>query len=740
MSDLIVVAAAPEALSGPPGEQVTAQVQVQNFGRVVDAYSVEVQGLNPDWYVLSTDSVSLFPGDSGQLNLVINIPAGSGATAGWYEFYIRVASGVFPGEETIVPLVVRVEPVSEYHAQVRPELVEGRAGRFTLNVENTGNTEVVLDLDGADPEGFCRFSFSENPATVEPGTTREVQVLAKPRRRPFVEPSRTHSLVFSLSPRQSAERTSLTARLEATPYARKWQFPAALVALLLMAWLGYTLFWFAQERDEITYLREEKWDDLSEAEEISHGRIGMLEFELVSEGEMSVPYPPPIGLRASVSWPNTGDSPPTVGIVVRSPGGTCWGPRMVDRTAEPLHFPAHEGGVPCHELKYGWLLMDVNDPEAPIPSAYGAGEPLTEYCVRDSDKNPTVKFFRDGEFQTPYNLSTDDFLSTVNAGTPVSSAILPGAPEEKWSIYLVNPHPEAQWPVAPELTVRLKAVDKAPHSWKKDETISVQRLELPHPRLSMPYVQCGWDTELDIPAEEGGLEHGVLYVRRVEISPRTTEDGSYEDVSVGAGHYGCPNWREYALESELRLICSDVTWEALDSGQEGITADTVFLILRHSHEGEARCWSRVERHASPDSLGSPFTWDLHSEGRPCHEELTDPQQILWNLMNWNTFEPARYEGVQPLVKFCPHESGQALFDRKSAVPLPQMESWGQNRTSGWTLYVLNPSSDAAPPRVTVKFKGDQFWRVELRELPNSTVGDTPLVPQGSSGCPQRSAG
>ena len=190
------------------------------------------------------------------------------------------------------------------------------------------------------------------------------------------------------------------------------------------------------------------------------------------------------------------------------------------------------------------------------------------------------------------------------------------------------------------------------------------------------------------------------------------------------------------MESELRLFCADVTWESLASDAEGITADSVFLILRHSHEDEAKCWSKVERHASPDSLGSPFTFDLVPQGRPCHEDLTDPEQILWNLMNWNTFEPARYQGVQPLVKFCPHESGQVLFDKRSAVPLQHRESWEQNRTSGWTLYVMNPSSDAAPPRVTVKFKGDQFWKVKLHELPNSTVGDTPLAPLGSSGCPE----
>lgn len=734
MSDLIGVVVAPEALRGPPGEQVTAQIQVQNFGRVVDAYSIEVQGLHSDWYELSADSVSLFPGDSGQLNLVINIPAGARAAAGTYEFDIRVESSVFPGEVTIFPQVVRVDPVSEYSVRVRPELVEGRVGRYTLNIENTGNTDVTLDLDGADPEGFCRYSFSDNPAEVEPGTTKEVQILTRPRRRPFVEPSRTHNLVFNLTPRQLAERTSLNARLDAVPYARKWHFPAALVALLLMAWLGYTLYWFVLERDELTYLRDEKWDDFSEPEEVVHGHIGMFEFELASEREISDPYPPPINLRSSISWPDVGDTPPTMGVVVRSPGGTCWGPRMVDRIAEPLNFPIHDGGVACNELSYGWLLMDVSDPEAPIPATYEAGEPLTEYCVQDVNENPVVKFFKDGEFQTPYNLSTD------SPGTPVSSPSVPGTPEEKWSIYLINPHPEAQWPVAPELTVRLKAVDDAPHSWEKDETISVRRLELPHPRLSFPYVQCGWDTELDIPTEEGGLEHGVLYVRRLEISPRTTEDGSYEDVSNGAGHYGCPNWREDALQSELRLICADVTWEASVSGDEGVTANSVFLILRHSHEGEALCWSKVERHASPNSLGTPFTWDLNSEGRPCHEELTDPEQILWNLMNWSTFEPARYQGVQPLVKFCPHESGQTLFDKKSAVPLQHMESWEQNRTSGWTLYVVNPSSDAAPPRVRVKLKGDQFWKVELHQLPNSTVGDTPLVPPGSGGCPQTATG
>ena len=625
---------------------------------------------------------------------------------------------------------MEIEPVVEYAARVRPELVVGGVGEYSLYIESSGNTEVTLDMDGADAEGYCRCAFSPNPAVVGPGSAQEVKILVKPRRRPFVEPARAYNLTFNVTPRQVAERSSLNARLEAVPYARKWYFPVALVALLLMVWVGYTLFWLVVERSELTYLRDEKWDDFSTSEEILHGQIGMLEFELASKREGDLPFPPPIDIRGSVFWPDIGDTPPTVGVVMRGPNGNCWGPKLADRVGEPFNFTVNDGGTPCYDLDYGWLLIDVSDSKAPTPAVYGAGEPLIEYCVRDVKTNPVVKFFKDGGFQTPYSLARD--YDSVPASLPPRTV----ERDDKWSIYLVNPHPDAQWPIAQEVVVRLKAVDSSPHSWKKNEVFSVNRLDLPHPQLTIPRVQCGWDIELEIPKDKGGLEHGLLYVRHLDISPRIAEEDGEGNNRGNIGHYGCPDHRDNALASELRLLCADVTWEPLTSGAAEIAADNVFLILRHSHEGEARCWSKVEGHASPDSLGSPFTLDLVSQGRPCHEELTDPEQILWNLMNWNTFEPARYQGVQPLVKFCPNESGQALFDDRSAVPLQHVESWQQNRTSGWTLYVLNPSSDAAPPRVTVKLKGDQFWTVDLHELPNSTVGDTPLAPPGSGGCPE----
>ncbi|MCY4364976.1 MAG: hypothetical protein OXE17_01925 [Chloroflexi bacterium] len=729
MSDLIGVSCTPTEMRVTPGEETLAFVEVQNLGRVVDAYAIDVEGSASSWLTLGQESVSLFPGDAESVGLTFHIPPGSEALAGTYWLNIAVSSSVFPGEETTVQHSIQVEQVRDYNARIRPELVAAPRGEYSISVTNSGNIDITLDLDGIDPEGLCRCAFNPNPLTVAPGESNDSRVLVHPRRRPIVEPARPYDLTINLNPRERGERISLNARLEASPFARKWYFPAALLVLLLMAWFSYSVYWLALERDDLTYLRQEKWDDFSETAAVKHGHIGSFNFEIASVRHGLIPSPPPIGLRGNVTWPDTGDVPPTLGVIVRDPEGNCWGPLLIDKTGDPFHFPVHDGGIPCPQLEYKWFLMDVSQPEEPIPAEYISGVPLTEYCVRDVEKNPVAKFFEDGSFQTPYRLS-DDY-----SGPATSLAGLQALREQIWAIYVVNPHPEGQWPVAPEITINLKAVPQEAHSWKKDQTYSVERLELPLPQAVVPRVQCGWDIEMDIPQEDGGLEHGLIYVRRLNLLHRPPGDEAGGELGRDTGHYGCPREREDALELRLRTVCGDVTWERISTEEGNVTADNVFIILRHNTEEGARCWSRVELHSSPDSVGTPFTFDLVNGGRPCHEKLADPEQTLWNLMNWNTFEPARYQGVQPLVKFCPHESGQVLFDRHSAVPYWLSDSWEQNRTPGWTLYILNPSPDAAPPRVTVKLKGDQFWIAHLQELPNTTLGDTPLASAGSRNCP-----
>ena len=214
MSDLIGVTMAPSQLRAAPGEEVQASIEVQNVGRVVDAYAVAVEGLPDDWYALEKDSVSLFPGDVEAVGLRFRIPGGSGALAGVYNMTVRVSSTVYPGEETAVQHELRVEPTADFVSTIRPELVAGPSGEYTITVTNTGNTETILDLGGTDAEGICRFSFIPNPLAMAPGEVVECKALVKPGRRPLLEPARRYDLTFTLTPRQISERATLSARLE----------------------------------------------------------------------------------------------------------------------------------------------------------------------------------------------------------------------------------------------------------------------------------------------------------------------------------------------------------------------------------------------------------------------------------------------------------------------------------------------------------------------------------------------
>jgi len=725
MSDLIRVVLQPENLVVKPGEQLQTVIEVQNAGRVVDAYSIEVLGLEPGWYHLASGSVSLFPGDGEPVNLTLSPPAGSEAVARSYEFTIKVFSTASPNEETTVHPVLEVEPDYSFGVDIHPEKVTGKVGSYNISISNTGNAPLTFDFEGSDPEGFCRCSFRPSPATVAPGEVVDVAITVRPTRRPFLEPPRTYALTFVAAPQQTTDRPVLRAELDALPRARKWYFPVAAVLLVILALIAYSVNWFFVERNDLTYLRAEKWDDVTEPQQTSHGLIYPFEFKLESRTGDDRPALVPIKIRGDVTWPATGEVPPSVAVILRDPPGNCWGPKIVDRTGGPFQFSVFKDAIPCHFINYQRLLLDNSNPEALTPAVYVSGKSLVKYCVRDLQTNPVVKFLRGGELQT-----TERLTESHSHGIP--PPILPeaGTDDGIWTVYLVNPHPIDHWPVAPEVTIKLKAATgEEGGGSKKDENYTVVELKAPPPARLSPQVQCVWDQESEVL-----LEHGVVFVRNLEFlpRPRVGDSGSEEELKLHPT--SCPKDDEEGL-NQLRWLCGDITWDEADSESGRATASSVFIILRSSLGDEARCWSRFEEHTPPDSESTPFFFDLIDGGLPCRKELTKPKQKLWNLMNWITFLPSRYHGVQPLVKFCAHTGGQTLFGKSTAIPQMDTTSWDQNNTLGWTIYIVNPSSFPEAPRVTVKVKGDNNWKVTLRELANPTLGDTPLVPPGSGSCP-----
>src|SRR5579859_6774999 len=72
----------------PGGTPVEVVATLQNLSNVVEQYSIEVTGLEPDWFTAPVASVSLFPQDKDQVRISLHPPKRPGLRAGSYPFRV----------------------------------------------------------------------------------------------------------------------------------------------------------------------------------------------------------------------------------------------------------------------------------------------------------------------------------------------------------------------------------------------------------------------------------------------------------------------------------------------------------------------------------------------------------------------------------------------------------------------------------------------------------------------------
>ena len=191
----------------------------------------------------------------------------------------------------------------------------GVVGYYTDSIHNTGNAELTFRLEGEDPEGFCEFSFDPHPATVPPNEELDVAITVKPGKRGLLGRPKTYRLTLTATPEQTPEVVTMSAQLDAIAILRGWYIPLAILCLLGLAVLAYTGFWAVFQKDDLTYLQKETWDEAPRPFQARHGVIYPFEFDLAlrdqsrastptpaKAGEPEVSPPVPVKIRGDVTW------------------------------------------------------------------------------------------------------------------------------------------------------------------------------------------------------------------------------------------------------------------------------------------------------------------------------------------------------------------------------------------------------------------------------------------------------
>ena len=227
------VSLSPERVSLGPGETAEFVATIHNTSDVVEAYSVDVQGIDTAWSKLSVTSLSLFPGDKETVRIQVTPPISSSAKAGSYPVSVRVISKRDPAIGTISSFILDLGKVSDYSLGLLPRKTRGRKGPFQLAITNNGNTVSTYKLEAFDPEGVCEFRFKSDTVAVDPGATKKTPLVVNPKKKPFTGAPRLFGFSVKSTPLEGDPK-EVEGELECHALLPKWAVAAITVGVVAL--------------------------------------------------------------------------------------------------------------------------------------------------------------------------------------------------------------------------------------------------------------------------------------------------------------------------------------------------------------------------------------------------------------------------------------------------------------------------------------------------------------------------
>ncbi|MBP2038688.1 COG1470 family protein [Streptomyces avidinii] len=162
-------------VSVTPGGTASTTLTVRNDSDIVEAYRLEVVGDCAAWTTVEPERVSLYPGTSETVTILLAPPRSSQVRAGDVPLAVRVLPTEQPEAVRVPETTVHVEEFRELRAESAPRRRRGwLRGRYRLAVRNEGNCPVRLGFTPAQPGEELKFAFAPTELKLEPGESAEV--------------------------------------------------------------------------------------------------------------------------------------------------------------------------------------------------------------------------------------------------------------------------------------------------------------------------------------------------------------------------------------------------------------------------------------------------------------------------------------------------------------------------------------------------------------------------------------
>ncbi|MFE6663952.1 hypothetical protein ACFVFH_10365 [Streptomyces sp. NPDC057697] len=243
------------SVTAAPGEETALPLRILNSGSTVEEYRFEVIGACAAWSVVEPSTLSLYPGDSQTVALMLRPPRDSTVPAGETPFGIRVVPTSEQGDTVVPEGRVTVLPFTETTAELVPRSSHGAwRGRHQLAVDNRGNAPVTVRLGAQSGTERARVSFAADALRIDPGRAEFGKVRIRPAKRVWRGIPVTHPFQLTATPEVAEDQVPIApvvvdGSYQQEPILPRW-LPRALItaAVLLIALVG---LWYALLRPAV---------------------------------------------------------------------------------------------------------------------------------------------------------------------------------------------------------------------------------------------------------------------------------------------------------------------------------------------------------------------------------------------------------------------------------------------------------------------------------------------------------
>ena len=240
----IVVALSEPDLIVEPGTVAQLTVTITNQQDAPDRLSLEIEGIDVEWYAIPVPAVNVAPGAQAVLKVPFRVARTSANRAGTYPFIVRVQA-METGEVGVAQASLSVKAYSALQAELSPKRVIATFFRplndFEVAITNDGNVEETLDLFASDPDDGCAYEYDTDRVTIKAGQTVVVPLAVRPKVAALIGGTRIYG--FTASARSTDDSyISANAHGQIEKFALISPLLGIFLLLIGMTGAGYLMF------------------------------------------------------------------------------------------------------------------------------------------------------------------------------------------------------------------------------------------------------------------------------------------------------------------------------------------------------------------------------------------------------------------------------------------------------------------------------------------------------------------